>query len=313
VYCTASVGIALYPQHGLQYGVLLQKSDLALHEAKVRGRGHFRLYAASMGAGTEARLSLESDLRTAVGNDQLRVMYQPQIDLRSGAVVGAEALVRWQHPTEGLLGPDRFIPLAEDLGLVSAIDHWVLEETCAQLRRWHDAGLPPLRVAVNLSGADLGRPDVAASILATIRASGIDPAQIEVEVTETLAMQETQDSRSTLQSLRDQGVGVAIDDFGTGHSSLARLGAFPVDVLKIDKSFIDPVVAAASEAPLVVAIIAMAHSLGLSVVAEGVERIEQLYLLRELGCDRAQGFLLGRPVPAAQFERLVPPVQVPPV
>jgi diguanylate cyclase (GGDEF)-like protein len=304
VYCSASAGIALCPDHGSSYGTLLQKSDLALYEAKARGRGTYCLYTPSMSKVTESRLSLEADLRRALHNDELRLLYQAQIDLPTGAIVGAEALVRWQHPTLGLLGPDRFIPLAEDLGLVRLIDHWVLEQACAQVHRWQQAGLPPLRVAVNLSGADFGDPSVADSILDTIRSHRVDPARIEVEVTESLALKEGLDSRPILQSLRDRGVGVAIDDFGTGHSTLARLGSFPIDVLKIDKSFIDAV-GTASEAPLVVAIIAMAHSLSLQVVAEGVERVEQREFLNAHGCDRAQGYLFAYPVPPAQFEDFV--------
>jgi diguanylate cyclase (GGDEF)-like protein len=304
VYCSASAGIALCPDHGSSYGTLLQKSDLALYEAKVRGRGAYCIYTPSMSEVTESRLSLEADLRRALQNDELRLLYQAQIDLPTGVIVGAEALVRWQHPTLGLLGPDRFIPLAEDLGLVRLIDRWVLEQACAQVRRWQQAGLPRLRVAVNLSGADFADPAVAAAILDTIRSNGIDPAQIEVEVTESLALKEGLDSRLILQSLRDRGVKVAIDDFGTGHSTLARLGSFPIDVLKIDKSFIDAV-GTGSEAPLVVAIIAMAHSLSLRVVAEGVERPEQREFLNDHGCDCAQGYLFAHPVTPAQFEGLV--------
>jgi diguanylate cyclase (GGDEF)-like protein len=305
VFCTASVGIALYPDHATQYGSLLQKSDLALYEAKIRGRGTWRLYTTSMSALTDARVSLEADLRAALEGDEFRLMYQPQIDLTTGVVVGAEALVRWQHPTQGLLTPGRFIPLAEDLGLIRLIDRWVLRTACEKAQAWRSTGFPALRIAINLSGAELGAHGLAASILATIDAHEVPASQLELEVTESVAVQDGPATRLVLQELRDHGVGVAIDDFGTGHSTLARLGTFPIDVLKIDKSFIDPIGGASPEAPMVLAIIAMAHSLNLQVVAEGVENVEQLSFLRANGCDRAQGYFVGRPVPAAELEVLV--------
>jgi len=258
---------------------------------------------------TDARMGLEADLRNAFEGDEFRVFYQPQVDLSSGAVVGAEALVRWQHPTQGLLGPVQFIPLAEDLGLVRLFDRWVLRAACAQVQAWRVAGLPPLRISVNLSGAELGHHGLATNILRAIDDYDIPAAQLELEVTETIALHEGAEIQLVLQQLRDHGVGVAIDDFGTGHSTLARLGSFPFDVLKIDKSFIDPIGSARSDAPLVLAIIAMAHSLNLDVVAEGVERVEQLWYLRDHGCDRAQGYLLGRPVPASQLERVMGRIQ----
>ncbi len=275
--------------------------------AKDQGRGTWRLYAPSMSTVTDARMGLEMDLRNAFEGDEFRVFYQPQVDLSSGAVVGAEALVRWQHPTQGLLGPVQFIPLAEDLGLVRLIDRWVLRAACAQVQAWRVAGLPPLRISVNLSGAELGHHGLATNILRAIDDYDIPAAQLELEVTETIALHEGAETQLVLQQLRDHGVGVAIDD--TGHSTLARLGSFPFDVLKIDKSFIDPIGSARSDAPLVLAIIAMAHSLNLDVVAEGVERVEQLWYLRDHGCDRAQGYLLGRPVPASQLERVVGRIQ----
>jgi diguanylate cyclase (GGDEF)-like protein len=305
VFCSASVGIALYPDHATQYGSLLQKSDLALYEAKIRGRGTWRLYTTSMSALTDARVSLEADLRAALEGDEFRLMYQPQVDLSTGMVVGAEALVRWQHPTQGLLTPGRFIPLAEDLGLIRLIDRWVLRTACEKARAWRSSGFPSLRISVNLSGAELGYHGLAASILAVIDDHDVPASQLELEVTESVAVQDGPATRLVLQELRDHGVGVAIDDFGTGHSTLARLGSFPIDVLKIDKSLIDPIAGPSPEAPMVLAIIAMAHSLNLQVVAEGVESVEQLSFLRANGCDRAQGYYVGRPLPAAELEVLV--------
>jgi len=305
LFCSASIGVAVYPDHATQVSGLLQKSDLAMYQAKAQSRGAFRVYTPSMGAETRARVELEADLRHALDGDQLRVVYQPQMDLSTSRIVGVEALVRWQHPTRGLLGPDRFIPLAEDTGLVEQVDRWVLRSICEQAKRWERNGIPPLRIAVNLSGAELSTRGLAARILATIEEGGLPASQLEIEVTESVAVQEESDPRSLLEELRRNGIRLAIDDFGTGYSTLARLSTFPVDTLKIDKSFIDAIGTGSEDAPLVVAIIAMAHSLNLSVVAEGVERVEQLRFLRERGCDRAQGFLLGRPVFGPQVERLV--------
>lgn len=306
VYCGASVGIALFPLHATAYASLLQRSALALFEAKARGRGSWCLYTPSMGAVTDARINLEAELRNALDTEELRVFFQPQVSLSSGRLIGAEVLVRWQHPTQGLLGPGEFVPLAEELGLIHVIDRWVLRAACAQMRSWRKAGLPPIRISVNLSGAELAHRGLVDGILADIGDHDVPTSQIELEVTETVAAQEGPDVHEVLQRLRDSGVGVAIDDFGTGHSTLARLGSFPIDVLKIDKSFIDEIGdGQPGDAPLVLAVLAMAQSLNLQVVAEGVERVEQLCFLRDHGCDRAQGYLVGRPAPAAQLERLL--------
>lgn len=305
IFCGASVGVAIYPDHGTHYGTLMQKADLAMYEAKGHGRGTYRIYSEAMSAFTQARLAMEAELRAALDRDELRVDYQPQVDLDSGTVVGVEALVRWQHPTRGLLGPDQFIPLAEDTGLVGMVDRWVLQRVCDQVRAWRAAGLPELRVAVNLSGAELGAQDLTRMVLKTAHDGDLLLSQLEIEVTESVAVREGAGSRDVLEELRGHGIRLAIDDFGTGYSTLARLGTFPIDTLKIDKSFIEAICTGVDEAPLVVAIIAMAHSLHLGVVAEGVENTEQLAFLREHGCDRAQGFLLSRPLPGESLEHFV--------
>jgi diguanylate cyclase (GGDEF)-like protein len=301
LFCSASIGVAAYPDHAIHFGGLLQNSDLAMYQAKAQSRGTYRVYTASMSVDTHGRIELETDLRQALDRDQLRVMYQPQVDLDSGRIVGVEALVRWQHPVHGLLGPDRFIPLAEDVGLIGQVDRWVLRAVCEQAKRWERNGLPQITIAVNLSGAELSTRGIARDIIETITAGGMPPSQLEIEVTESVAVQEGTEARSVLEELREHGIHLAIDDFGTGYSTLARLSNFPVDSLKIDKSFVDAIGTGAEDAPLVVAIIAMAHSLNLTVVAEGVERVEQLNFLRQRGCDRAQGYLLGRPVFGAQL------------
>ncbi|MBW3668749.1 MAG: EAL domain-containing protein [Actinobacteria bacterium] len=305
LFITPSVGIALYPNDGLRYETLLKHADIAMYRAKARGGNGYELYGPRAGDAAYPRLALEADLHNAVDNDELRVVYQPIVDLATSAVVGVEALVRWQHRTLGVIRPDEFIPLAEEAGLVVAIDTWVLRTACEQARAWRDAGLGALRVSVNMSGRHLQHPRMAVTVIEAIRESGLDPAQLELEVTESVAVAETGDTREALDGLRELGVSIAIDDFGTGYSMLSRLRQFPLDTLKVDRSFVNEIVTAEDEAPIVAATIAMAHSLGLQVVAEGVETEAQLSYLRRHRCDLAQGYLLGRPQAAADVTALV--------
>ena len=305
LFMSPSVGIALYPSDGLRYETLLKHADIAMYRAKARGGNGFELYGPRAGDGAYPRLALEADLHNAIDNDELRVAYQPIIELSTGAVVGVEALVRWQHQLLGVIRPDEFIPLAEEVGLVVAVDTWVLQTACRQGRAWTDAGLPVLRVSVNVSGRHLQHPRMADTVIEALRDAGIEPSQLELEVTESVAVDEVGDSREKLDGLRRLGVSVAIDDFGTGYSMLSRLRQFPLDTLKIDRSFVNEIVDADDEAPIVAATIAMAHSLGLRVVAEGVETEAQLSFLRSHGCDLAQGYLLGRPMPADALAALL--------
>ena len=305
LFMTPSVGIALYPNDGLRYETLLKHADIAMYRAKARGGNGYELYGPRAGDAAYPRLALEADLHNAVDNDELRVVYQPIVDLATSSVVGVEALVRWQHRTLGVIRPDEFIPLAEEAGLVVSIDTWVLRTACEQARAWRDAGLGALRMSVNMSGRHLQHPRMAVTVIEAIRESGIDPAQLELEVTESVAVAETGDTRDALEGLRELGVSIAIDDFGTGYSMLSRLRQFPLDTLKVDRSFVNEIVTAEDEAPIVAATIAMAHSLGLQVVAEGVETEAQLSYLRRHRCDLAQGYLLGRPQSAADVTALV--------
>jgi diguanylate cyclase (GGDEF)-like protein len=304
LFITPSVGIALYPNDGLRYETLLKHADIAMYRAKARGGNGYELYGPRAGDVAYPRLALEADLHNAVDNGELRVVYQPIVDLATSAMVGVEALVRWEHRSLGVIRPDEFIPLAEEVGLVVDIDTWVLRTACRQAQEWRRAGLPPLRMSVNMSGRHLQHPRMAVTVIEAIRESGLDASQLELEVTESVAVAEAGDTRDTLDGLRALGVTIAIDDFGTGYSMLSRLREFPLDTLKIDRSFVNEIVTADDEAPIVAATIAMAHSLGLHVVAEGVETEAQLAFLRRFGCDLAQGYLLGRPVPAAEITAL---------
>jgi EAL domain-containing protein (putative c-di-GMP-specific phosphodiesterase class I) len=251
------------------------------------------------------RLARESELHQAVRRDELRVRYQPQIDMRSGRMVGVEALVRWEHPVLGTLGPNEFVPLAEESGLIVDVDTWVLRQATMQGRDWLEAGLPPVRVAVNISARHFQSPErLVGTVRDVLAASGLPPALLELEVTEGLAIHEDR-SAEVLQRLRDLGVSISIDVFGTGYSMLARLHRFPVDRLKIDRSFVREIVSHQAEAPIVAAIIAMALSLGIETVAEGVETLEQQIYLRNRSCDLAQGFLFSYPSEASEIDRLL--------
>ncbi|NEM07930.1 EAL domain-containing protein [Geodermatophilus normandii] len=282
---------------------LLRDADLAMYVAKAGGKDRVRVFERGMREEVAAQDELVRDLRAAVGTGELRVLYQPQVDLRSGAVTGVEALARWESASRGLVEPAGFIPVAEATGVIDEIDDWVIGQACAQLRAWDDAGLPPLRVAVNVSPRRLATGDLAVSIAATARDAGVDPGRLEIEVPEAVAA--GPDAAAGIREVRALGVHVAIDDFGTGASSLSRLQDLPLDRLKIDPSSVALLAAGAAAGSVADAVIALGNSLGLQVVAEGVEQPAQLAALRSLGCDAAQGHLFGSPVPAATVERLV--------
>ena len=310
LFVSGSVGIALYPNDGVRYELLLKHADIAMYRAKASGGNTYELYADHADDRLAyPRLTLETDLHLALLRHQLRVVYQPQLDLTHGTVVGVEALVRWDHPELGEIGPTDFLPIAEEAGLMSVIDNWVLQTACSRAAAWMRAGADdgrvPLRMAVNVSGRQLTHPDFADNVLSALEHSGLPPAMLELEVTESAFVDRVHDVRDALSRLRAEGVRVAIDDFGTGYSMLSRLRDFPLDTLKIDQSFIAEIHHASDEAPIVSATIAMARSLGLDVVAEGVEEAAQLGFLRHAGCDLAQGFLLSRPVDEDQVIDLV--------
>jgi diguanylate cyclase (GGDEF)-like protein len=305
LYVTASLGIAVSPDDGTRPSMLLKNADTAMYRAKERGRNCFAIYSVDMNAAAEARLALEGDLHQALDSGQLRVVYQPQIDLITGRLTGVEALTRWDHPTLGPISPDTFIPLAEESGLIVALDDWVMRTACAQVRAWRDAGLPPVRMAVNLSGRAFWRARIVERVTEVLTLTGVDPTQLELEVTESMAVDAVADTRPLFRELEALGVRLAIDDFGTGYSALGRLQGLPFHTLKIDRSFVVGVENPHDEAPIVAAMIAMAHALKLDVVAEGVETVAQQSFLARNGCDMAQGFLFGQPVDPAEIEAML--------
>ena len=307
VHLSVSIGISLFPEHGQTAEDLLQQADTALYRAKAEGRGRFQYFSAHLTQEVRQRLELENRLRRALVERQFRVYYQPQVEIGSGRIIGAEALVRWQDPEHGLIPPIRFIPVAEETGLINAIGEWVLWETCRQGKAWLDAGLPPLILAVNLSPHQLHHRDLVATVARTLKATGFPAEWLELELTESALMQRETEAVAILERLRGLGLHLAMDDFGTGYSSLAYLKRFPLDVLKVDKSFIDDLPQQREAMEITAAIIAMGHALGLKVLAEGVETAAQRDFLQCKGCDRYQGYLTSPPIPAEAFIALLTP------
>ena len=300
-----SIGISLFPQHGDTPEILMNHADTALYKAKDKGRGNFAYFSEDMTLVVRKRIELEARLRKAINQEDLRVFYQPQVDMATGRIIGAEALVRWQDQTEGLIAPDRFIPIAEESGLIMAIGEWVLHETCRQGRKWMDEGLPSLTLAVNVSPMQFRRCDINALAARILIETGFPAEQLELELTESGLMENQGKAVEILNNLRAQGIRLVIDDFGTGYSSLAYLKRFPLDVLKIDKSFIDDIPLLKDDMEITATIIAMGHTLGFKVLAEGVETPEQLAFLRGKGCDTYQGYIKSKPVPAEAFADLL--------
>jgi len=301
----SSIGIALYPQHGTTPDALMDNADIALYQAKDNGRGCFAYFSESLTLAARERLDLEARLRRGIEQGELRVYYQAQVDILSGKIIGAEALVRWQEPNNGLVPPYKFIPIAEETGLILNIGEWVLRDVCRQGKAWLDAGYAPIRLAVNVSPAQFKRGDMV-GLVTTVLAQTHYPAEwLELELTESGLMEHQEAVVGILNQLRDLGIHLAIDDFGTGYSSLAYLKRFPLDVLKIDKSFIDDIPHQADDMAIASAIISMGQTLGFKVLAEGVETIEQLDFLQLKGCDIYQGYIKSQPIPAEEFVKLL--------
>jgi EAL domain-containing protein (putative c-di-GMP-specific phosphodiesterase class I) len=276
-----------------------------MYQAKDAGRNTYRFFTQAMNHRAEERMVLESALRSALEQNQFSVAYQPIIDLGSGAVIGAEALLRWQQPELGLIPPSEFIPVAEETGLIEPIGAWVLKHVCAQMRHWNCAALAPLHVGVNFSSAQCRAETLKTLVMGVLKETGLPAEWLTLELTESLLIQDTPEIIETLQSLKDMGIKISIDDFGTGYSSLSYLKRFPVDVLKIERSFVRDISTDSSDRALCKAIIAMAHALNLTVIAEGVETEEQLAFLKACECDMAQGFYFSKPLEPAQFEILI--------
>jgi diguanylate cyclase (GGDEF)-like protein/PAS domain S-box-containing protein len=305
VFVDASIGISLFPQDGDDAETLLTAADAAMYHAKAAGWGGYRFYEASMNAAAAGRLSLENGLRRALERDELRLFLQPQVDVVSGEAVGAEALVRWQHPERGLLAPGEFIPLAEETGLIVPLGEWVLRRACEQLRDWRDAGWELPTIAVNLSPRQFRQPELIERIRELLREHDLDARHLELEITEGVLMGSNRATLEALQEIRAMGLRISIDDFGTGYSSLSYLTRLPVDTLKIDGSFVRDIATSPDSVSIATAIIAMAGSLKLSTVAEGVETDSQRALLQGRGCNVMQGYLFGRPEPTLAFERFL--------
>jgi diguanylate cyclase (GGDEF)-like protein len=302
---TASAGISLYPQDGPDVETLLKNADAAMYRAKEKGRNNFQFYTAEMNRQVNERLMLESSLRRALERREFEIYYQPRIRVADGALVGCEALLRWQHPELGLTLPERFIGLAEETGLIIPIGEWVIRSSCQQARAWQKSGMAPIAVSVNLSMRQFRQEALASVIDDALRATGLDPRLLEMELTESLVMQDTEAAIGVLERLREIGVELSVDDFGTGHSSLSYLTRLPISALKIDQSFVQAIkgTGQSDEGIVAQAIISLAHNLRLKVVGEGVETGPQFAFLKQHACDEVQGYYFGRPMPADEFVR----------
>ena len=305
LHLTTSIGVSVYPDDGLDAETLIKNADSAMYQAKENGRQSYRFFEPAMNVRAVERQSIEESLRRALQHQEFALHYQPKINLTTGEIAGAEALLRWTHPTRGPLSPDQFIPIAEDCGLILPIGRWVLREACRQARAWADAGLSLTTIAINISAIEFRDENFLEGVFTILKDTGLDPRSLELELTESVLMKRAESAESTLKALRAKGVQLAVDDFGTGYSSLSYLRKFSIDTLKIDQSFARQITATPDETAIVAAIITMGRSLNLRVVAEGVETQEELAFLRSHQCDEAQGYYFSRPVLPQQFARLL--------
>ena len=304
LHVTSSMGVSVYPDDGLDAETLIKNADTAMYQAKENGRQSYQFFRPAMNARAVERHSIEEHLRCALERQELALHYQPKIDVKTRAITGAEALVRWTHPTRGSVSPAQFIPVAEDSGLILPVGAWVLREACAQARAWMDANLPVKTMAVKVSAIQFRDENFLEGLFTILSETGLDPRLLELELTESVLMKRVESTASILQTLRERGVQVAVDDFGTGYSSLSYLYKFPLDALKIEQSFVRQITTTPDETTVVSAMISMGRSLKLRVVAEGVETPEELAFLQARECDEAQGYYFSHPVPAQQFARL---------
>jgi len=304
-HITTSIGVSIYPDDGQDAETLIKSADTAMYQAKANGRQNYQFFKPAMNVRAVERQSIEESLRRALERREFTLHYQPKIDLKTGAITGAEALIRWTDAVRGAVSPAQFIPVAEDSGLILPIGNWVLREACQQARAWADAGLPAATMAVNVSAIEFRNEAFLQGVFAVLSETGMDPRFLELELTESVLMTRAESTASILQALREKGIKVAVDDFGTGYSSLSYLRKFPVDALKIDQSFVRQISDSGEDTAIVTAVIAMARSLKLHVIAEGVETLKELEFLRAHHCDEAQGYYFSRPVPAAQYATLL--------
>ena len=301
LYATSSIGISLYPDDGEEEDELLRCADTALYLAKDAGKNNYQYYTSDMNTRAFEFLLMESGLRKAVDNDELVVFYQPLINLENNMLIGMEALLRWQHPEKGMISPGDFIPLAEETGLIEPIGEWVLRAACIQNKKWQDAGYPPVKVSVNMSARQFSKKNVVEMIDNILKEIDLSPEYLGIEITESVIMQDVKSTISKLKKMNKMGISLSIDDFGTGYSSLSYLKLFPIDNLKIDRSFVFNITSDSTDAAIAASVILLAHSMNLKVVAEGVETKEQLEVLRQQGCDIVQGFLFSKPIAAEEF------------
>ncbi|MEO6147592.1 MAG: GGDEF domain-containing phosphodiesterase, partial [Sulfuriferula sp.] len=297
----ASLGIAVYPQDGEDVETLLKNSDTAMYHAKEAGRSNYQFFAKEMNTAAAERLLLESSLRQAIDRNELLLHYQPLVNIADGRIIATEALVRWNHPELGLISPVRFIPIAEDSGVIVPLGDWVLRQACYQLKLWRELGIPLQRMVVNLSPHQFRQKHLFHNFIQILEETGVDPHWLGLEITENVIMENPEDAIATLGELKALGIELSLDDFGTGYSSLSYLKRFPIDKLKIDQSFVRDITTDADDEGLVAAIIVMAHQLDIRVVAEGVETEAQLAFLREHDCDEYQGYFFSRPKPASDL------------
>ena len=305
LHVTASIGVSVYPEDGLDAETLIKNADTAMYQAKENGRQSYQFFKTAMNVRAVERQSIEENLRRALERQEFSLHYQPKINLRTGEITGAEALIRWTHPIRGPVSPAQFIPVAEDCGLILPIGNWVLREACKQARAWVDAGLPLSTMAVNISSMEFRDDNFLENVFAVLEETGLNPRSLELELTESVLMKRAESAASVLQTLRAKGVQVAVDDFGTGYSSLSYLRKFPIDALKIDQSFVRQITSAPDDTTIVTAVISMGRSLKLRVVAEGVETHEELAFLQAHMCDEAQGYYFSRPVLPQHFAKLL--------
>jgi EAL domain-containing protein (putative c-di-GMP-specific phosphodiesterase class I) len=302
---TCSIGVSLYPDDGGDYSTLLRNADSAMYKAKQAGRNNFQFYTRELNDVLLERLDIEYRLRRAIEQDELRLHYQPKVDFASGRICGVEALLRWQPPGEAMVPPSSFIPVAEETGLIEEIGRWVLVTACHEARALKQKFGYPVPVAVNVSQRQFRQRELVALVESVLQESGLDAACLELEITESMLADDAEKFVETLHALKALGVGLAIDDFGTGYSSMSYLKHFPIDRLKIDKAFVDDLETDAANQPILRAIVALGHSLGLKVIAEGVENTFQYDYLRAIGCDEFQGYLYSKPVAAEDLERML--------
>jgi EAL domain-containing protein (putative c-di-GMP-specific phosphodiesterase class I) len=305
VQVSCSMGVVMYPRDGADPNTLMMNADAAMYRSKELGKNTFQFYTREMNASVEQKLVLLEGLRSALDEGQFHLLYQPKVDLRTGLIIGVESLIRWQHPEHGIVSPLRFIGLAEESGLIVAIGEWVLQTACRQNLAWQQAGLAPITISVNVSPRQFEEKRLVERVALALQESGLDPAHLELEVTESLIMRDLAQSVGKMRELEAMGISLSIDDFGTGYSSLSALKSFPISRLKIDKSFVSELADNPDDQAIAMAVISLGHKLNLRVIAEGVETEQQCSFLRDNDCDEMQGYLFSMPVPASKIHSLL--------